>query len=127
MGRWAKISPPSTPLWITQTHTNILYEEVEKMKKIFICLILAFFAFVEESFAGGPYYVNFSFTVQPTNEFWVSGDPPSLILDSILPGDPSAEVSDESTTWSFSSNEWIGYKKVTVESINLCLNIPTSK
>ncbi|MEW6376756.1 MAG: hypothetical protein AB1502_13305 [Thermodesulfobacteriota bacterium] len=82
------------------------------MKKIFICLILAFFAFVEAPFASGPYYVNFSFTVQPTTEFWVSGNPPPLIIDSMLPGDPSAEVSDENTTWSFSSNEWTGYKKV---------------
>jgi len=83
------------------------------MKKMLLCLLLAFFAFGKESFAGPFYYVDVFYEIKPVTEFWVSGNPPPLIIDSMLPGDPSAEVSDENTTWSFSSNEWTGYKKVT--------------
>jgi hypothetical protein len=82
------------------------------MKKMILCLLLAFFAFGKESFASF-YYVDVSYEIKPVTEFWVSGNPQPLILDSMLPGEPSAEVSDNTTTWTFSSNDWNGYKKVT--------------
>ena len=83
------------------------------MKKMLLCLLLAFFAFGKGSFVlCAEYYVDVFYEIKPVTEFWVSGDPPPLILDSMLSGEPSAEVSDESTTWGFSSNEWTGYKKV---------------
>jgi hypothetical protein len=83
------------------------------MKKMLLCLLLAFFPFVEESFAGPFYYVDVSYQIKPVTELWVSGNPQTLIIDSMLPGEPSAEVLDNTTTWTFSSNDWNGYKKVT--------------
>lgn len=89
------------------------------MKKSIILIVLSIFLsilFFKKDLLGngsGPYYVNVTYEIKPVTVFNVSGNPPTLIIDSMEAGSPWAEVSDNSTTYSFASNEWVGYKKIT--------------
>lgn len=88
------------------------------MKRIsffFLFLILSVFLFLKTYCFGGQQYryVYVSYEIRSVTEFSVSGNPQPLIIDSMEAGQSSAEVYNDSTMYSFASNEWTGYKKIT--------------
>lgn len=85
------------------------------MKKFIVIFIILFLLFIAKGpqVKGETYYVDVTYQVKEVTEFSTSGNPPPLIIDSMEAGQEWTEVSDDSTTYSFATNVWSGYKKIT--------------
>lgn len=74
------------------------------MKKVLFGLLFSLF-FYCLGFAGPVAYQTFTWQIMAINEIWVSGNPPTLIIDSAVAGQEPQEATNSSTTYTVVTNE----------------------
>lgn len=74
------------------------------MRKIILILLFVLFLY-NYSIAGNTAQQTFTWQILPINEIWVSGDPPTLVINTAQAGYPPEEAVDSSTTYSVVTNE----------------------
>ena len=76
------------------------------MRKIILISLFLFLSLLGVSFAGSIVYQSFSWQILAVNEIWVSGNPPTLVINSVSePGGELQEAIDDSTTYTVVTNE----------------------
>jgi hypothetical protein len=75
------------------------------MKRILIFSILIGLFLFSYSWAGSTAYQSISYSIQPINEIWVSGNPPTLVISQAVAGEDPEDATDSSTTYTVATNE----------------------